>query len=158
MAEGKESGVTNAVSIVEVAGEDLFDIESLVMELANELIDSKTTSKSKIRHGLRSLFGKVDSHLLVAKVNGITIGFLHLNIRQTAFHPEPAALIDALVVAKGYRRQDVGSRLVKTAIEKCRRLGCCELEVSTEKTNKIAKDFYRRRGFTEVGAIFEMDI
>ena len=150
--------MTNAVSIVEAARGDLSDIESLVMELTSELHDSKTTGAPKIRNGLRSLFGKADSYLLVAKMDGFTIGFLHLNIRQTAFHPEPAALIDAVVVSNLHRRQDVGSRLVSAAVEKCRHLGCCELEVSTEKTNKIAKDFYIRCGFKKAGTIFEMDI
>ncbi len=150
--------MTNAVSIVEAARNDLSDIESLVMELTSEFHDSKTISTPGIRNGLRNLFGKADSYLLVAKTNGITIGFLHLNIRQTASHPKPAALIDALVVASMHRRQDVGSLLVSVAVKKCRHLGCCELEASTEKTNKIAKDFYRRCGFKNAGTIFEMDI
>ncbi len=150
--------MTNTVSVAEAARGDLPDIESLVIELTSELRVPKTISTLEIRNGLHKVFGKVNSYLLVAKTNGITIGFLHLNIRQTTFHPEPVASVDALVVANKYRRQDVGSRLVSVAVEKCRRLGCCELEVSTEKTNKIAKDFYRRCGFKNTGPIFEMDI
>ena len=150
--------MTNVVSIVEAAKGDLPDIESLVVELTSELRVPKTINTLEIRNGLLKIFSKVNSYLLVAKTKGITIGFLHLNIRQTTFHPEPVASIDALVVANKYRRQDVGSRLVSVAVEKCRRLGCCELEVSTEKTNKIAKDFYKRCGFKNTGPIFEMDI
>jgi ribosomal protein S18 acetylase RimI-like enzyme len=150
--------MTNTVYVAEVVRGDLPDIESLVIELTSELRVPKTISTLEIRNGLHKVFGKVNSYLLVAKTNGITIGFLHLNIRQTTFHPEPVASIDALVIANKYRRQDVGSRLVSVAVEKCRRLGCCELEVSTEKTNKIAKDFYRRCGFKNTGPIFEMDI
>ncbi len=150
--------MNNTVSVAEAVRGDLPDIESLVIELTSELRVPKTISTLEIRNGLQKVFGKVNSYLLVAKTNGITIGFLHLNIRQTTFHPEPVALIDALVVANKYRRQDVGSRLVSVAVEKCRRFGCCELEVSTEKTNKIAKDFYRRCGFKHTGPIFEIDI
>ena len=129
-----------------------------MIELTSELRGPKTISTLEIKNGLHKVFGKVNSHLLVAKTKGITIGFLHLNIRQTTFHPEPVALIDALVVANMHRRQDVGSCLVSVAVEKCRHLGCCELEVSTEKTNIIAKDFYKRCGFKNTGPIFEMDI
>jgi len=150
--------MTNAVSIFEAARDGLSDIESLVMELTSEFHDSKTISTPGIRNGLRNLSGKTNSYLLVAKTNGITIGFLHLNIRQTASHPKPVALIDALVVASMHRRQDVGSLLVSVAVKKCRHLGCCELEASTEKTNKIAKDFYRRCGFKNAGTISKMDI
>jgi ribosomal protein S18 acetylase RimI-like enzyme len=150
--------MTNVVSIVEATKDDLPDIESLLMELTSELHVSKTISTPEVRNGLLSLFGKADSYLLVAKTNGITIGFLHLNIRQTASHPKPVALIDALVVANMHRRQDVGSLLVSVAVKKCRHLGCCELEASTEKSNKIAKDFYRRCGFKNAGTILEMDI
>jgi ribosomal protein S18 acetylase RimI-like enzyme len=48
--------------------------------------------------------------------------------------------------------------LVLAAIEKCRQLGCCEVEVSTEKTNLKARKFYKRYGFEERGMLFEMDL
>jgi deoxycytidylate deaminase len=38
----------------------------------------------------------------------------------------------------------------------CCRLGCVELEVSTEKTNAAARRFYRQCGFDEDAVLLEM--
>ena len=77
--------MTNTVYVAEAVRGDLPDIESLVIELTSELRVPKMISTLEIRNGLHKVFGKVNSYLLVAKTNGITIGFLHLNIRQTTF-------------------------------------------------------------------------
>ncbi len=150
--------MNKAISIVDAVKADLPAIEALLVELVNAMDSAKDFNLEKARKGLCLLLDKPYSHLLVAKLGGATIGFIHFGIRQTAFHPEPAALIDDLVVAKSHRRQGVGRRLMTAAIDRCRQLGCCELEVSTEKDNTEASEFYKRCGLKDIGIIFEMDI
>lgn len=44
------------------------------------------------------------------------------------------------------------------AIEKCRELDCCEVEVSIEKSNEGARAFYKRCGFQEDAVLLEFQI
>jgi len=86
------------------------------------------------------------------------VGFINFTVRQTILHQNPSGLIDELVVAEEYRGKGAGKQLVQAAIEKCRRLGCCEVEVSTEKANLNAREFYKQCGFEEIGMLFEVDL
>jgi GNAT superfamily N-acetyltransferase len=97
-------------------------------------------------------------HFLVAVMEGVPVGFIDFTIRQTILHRSPSAMIDELVVAKEYQGKGVGKQLVLAAIEECKRLECCEVEVSTEKTNDKARRFYEKCGFEEKGTLFEVDL
>ena len=59
--------------------------------------------------------------------------------------------IDVMAVAKPYRRQGVGSRLLTKAEEIARARGCVGIRLDT--TSFQAPDFYHRHGYTEFGRI-----
>jgi GNAT superfamily N-acetyltransferase len=59
--------------------------------------------------------------------------------------------IDVLAVAKPYRRQGVGSRLLTKAEEIARARGCIGIRLDT--TSFQAPDFYHRHGYTEFGRV-----
>jgi len=84
----------------------------------------------------------------------VVAGFINFTTRKTISHRGLSGLIDELIVAKSYRGKGVGKQLLSSVIEKSRQLGCCEVEVSTEKTNIK----YRQCGFTERGVLFEIDL
>jgi GNAT superfamily N-acetyltransferase len=94
----------------------------------------------------------------VASADGAPVGFIHFAVRQTILHRGPSALIDELVVAEEYRGKGIGGELVLAVIEKCKQLGCCEVEVSTEETNTEAREFYEKCGFEERGVLYEAEL
>jgi len=59
--------------------------------------------------------------------------------------------IDVLAVAKPYRRQGIGSRLLAKAEEIARSRGCIGIRLDT--TSFQAPDFYHRHGYSEFGRI-----
>jgi ribosomal protein S18 acetylase RimI-like enzyme len=61
-------------------------------------------------------------------------------------------------VTKECQGRGVGQQLVLATIEKCKQLGCCEVEVSTEKTNVKARNFYKKCGFNKREILFEVDL
>jgi len=137
---------------------DLPVIGKLLAELANAM---NNTEGIDIRIALKTcerLVKDAGSHFLVAEIEGNPVGFINFTIRQTILHRSPSALIDELVVAEEYQGKGVAKQLVLAAIEKCKQLGCCEVEISTEKTNVKARKFYKKCGFNERGILSEVDL
>ena len=55
--------------------------------------------------------------------------------------------IAMLAVESSFRKRGIGSELVKRAIAKMREIGCDEVVLETEYSNKTALEFYERQGF-----------
>jgi ribosomal protein S18 acetylase RimI-like enzyme len=137
---------------------DLPAIGKLLAELVNAMDDTEGIDIGIALKTCEQLLNHVKSHFLVAEIGASLVGFINFTVRQTLLHQSPSGLIDELVVTKEYRGKGVGKQLVLATLEKCRQLGCCEVEVSTEKTNVKAREFYRKCGFEERGTLFEVDL
>ena len=146
------------ILIREATKSDLPAIGKLLEDLTNAMDDTEGIDIGIAIKTCEHLLNDASSYLLVAAMEGTPVGFINFTIRQTILHRSPSALIDELVVAEEYQGKGVGKQLVLAAIEKCRQLGCCEVEVSTEKINLKARNFYKRYGFEERGMLFEMDL
>jgi len=146
------------IVVTEATPDDLPALESLLMALFSAMRDTAGLDRSRALKNCRALLGREDTHILIARAGGQAVGFINFTLRQTLLHPGPSGLVDELVVAEGWRGRGVGRRLVAAAIERCRQLGCCEVEVSTEKANRAARAFYRRCGFEEEAVLFELEL
>ncbi|MCK4590502.1 MAG: GNAT family N-acetyltransferase, partial [Candidatus Latescibacteria bacterium] len=133
---------------------DLAPIGRLLAELI------ETVQAFDLQEAIRNchrLFHESNSHFLIVRMDDSVVGFINFTTRQSILHPGASGLIDELVVAKAYRRRGIGRKLISAAIDKCRELGCCEVEVSTEKTNHRARKFYRSCGFEEDAVLLETE-
>ena len=146
------------ISILEATEVDAPAIVRLMDELADAVRDTGGLDVAAAPGNLQALLERPDSYLLVARSGSDIVGFINFTVRGTVLHAGPSGLIDELVVAKGYRGHGAGRSLVLAAAEKCRRLGCCELEVSTEKANTDAREFYKECGFREDAVLLEMPL
>ena len=146
------------ILIREATKSDLPAIGKLLEDLTDAMDSTEGIDNEIALKTCEQLLNNAYSHLLVAALEDTPVGFIHFTVRQTILHRSPSALIDELVVAEEYRGKGVGRQLVQASIEKCRQLGCCEVEVSTEKTNLKARKFYKQCGFEERGTLFEVDL
>ena len=146
------------IIIREAKASDLLTIGKLTLELIEAMGDTEGIDIKLIAENCRDLLSEANSHILVAEIKGVVVGFLNFTTRKTILHRGLSGLIDELIVAKSYRGKGVGKQLLSSAVEKSRQLGCCEVEVSTEKTNIKAREFYKQYGFTERGVLFEIDL
>ena len=137
---------------------DLPAIEKLMMELIESMDSKEDIDTNMVFENSLKLLSEASSHLLVGEMNGAVIGFINFTMRKTLLHSGPSGLIDEVVVTKRYRKRGVGKQLIHAAIEKCKELGCREVEVSTELTNADAREFYKKCGFEERGVILEKDL
>jgi len=137
---------------------DLPVIRGLLAELIAAMDDTECIDIRLAPGTWERLLKDANSHFLVAAKKDTPVGFLHFTVRQTVLHRSPSAMIDELVVTKEYQGKGIGRQLVLAVIEKCRQLGCCEVEVSTEKTNVAARRFYQKCGFNKTELLFEVDL
>jgi len=146
------------ILIREAKESDLLTIGKLTLELIEAMGNTEGIDIKLIAENCRNLLSKVNSNILVAEIEGVVAGFVNFMTRKTILHGGLSGLIDELIVAKSYRGKGIGKQLLLSTIKKSRQLGCCEVEVSTEKTNIKAREFYRQYGFTERGVLFEIDL
>lgn len=149
--------MTNII-IREAKESDLLTIRQLTLELLETMGDTEGIDIKLIAENCQNLLSEANSHILVAEIEGIIVGFVNFTTRKTILHRGLSGLIDELIVAKIYHGKGIGRQLLSIAIERSRQLGCCEVEVSTEKTNIKAREFYIQCGFTERGVLFEIDL
>jgi len=146
------------IIIREAKESDLLTIGQLTLELIETMGDTEGIDIKLIAENCQNLLSEANSHILVAEIKGVVVGFINFTTRMTILHHGLSGLIDELIIAKSHRGKGIGKQLLSSAIEKSRQLGCCEVEVSTEKTNIKAREFYRQCGFTERGVLFEIDL
>lgn len=145
--------------IIEPAEEtDLPAIKTLLLELMDDMEDTEGFDIEKSVENCRLMLDNPEHHILVARDNNNVLGFVNFSVRRVIMHPNPSGLIDELIVLKNSRGMGIGKRLMETAIDKCRRLGCGEVEVGTEKSNKNAREFYKALGFEEDAVLLELDL
>lgn len=148
----------NDTAVGKAKKSDLPAIRKLLAELINAMDDTEGIDVGIALETCGQLLNDARSHFLMATAQEAPVGFIHFTIRQTVLHRGPSAMIDELVVTKEYRDKGIGKQLVLATIETCKRLGCCEVEVSTEKTNDKARKFYKKCGFEERGILFEAEL
>jgi ribosomal protein S18 acetylase RimI-like enzyme len=146
------------IRVREAKEPDLPSIEKLVKELIKSLGGTEAITVQQAVNNCKNLLKEANSYVYVSEIDGDVVGFINFTTRKTILHQGLSGLIDELVVNEGYQRKGVGKRLVLTAREKCKQLGCCEIEVNTEKTNNKAREFYKKYGFKKRGFLFEMQV
>jgi GNAT superfamily N-acetyltransferase len=137
---------------------DLPVIKKMLAELIHAMHNTEGVDIGIALATCERLLNDARSHFLVATAQGTPIGVINFTVRQTVLHRSPSAMIDELVVTKEYQGKGIGKQLVLAAIERCRQLGCCEVEVSTEQTNVKARKFYKKCGFDKTEILFEVDL
>lgn len=90
--------------------------------------------------------------LLVAKEDNICAGFIHVSLRYE--HVEgtdssPAGYIEAIYVARAFRKQSAGRQLVAAGAEWAVSKGCTEYASDAELHNEESIEFHQKMGFTE---------
>jgi len=147
-----------STKIREATLEDQKEICVLIRQLEDYVKLAHGPSERDLRETLAKLINSPNCFVLVAEDDDKIIGLLTMWVRPTLFHGAGSALIDELIVDKSYRGVGVGEALVKSAFAKAKSRSCIEIEVSTERTNQKAMEFYRKCGFTTEHVLLEKEI
>ena len=75
-------------------------------------------------------------------------GVIHVEKYNVLYFPTMANIL-GLAVAADYRRQGIGSALLKRAEEWARENGACSMRLNSGDSRKQAHEFYRAQGYTD---------
>ena len=95
---------------------------------------------------------------VLAKIGGKTVAAVvsKAEIEQTAQGESVyRGYIAMLAVDSDYRRFGIGTALVCRSIERMRAMGCDEIMLETEVTNKVALNLYEKLGFARDERLFK---
>ena len=137
---------------------DLPAVKALLLELLDAVTSTQGLDVEQSIENCRTLLKDPTHYMLMARDKDSILGFINFTTRRTIMHTSPSGLIDELVVTGSSRGAGIGKQLIQAAIQKCRELGCCEVEVSTEMTNEKARAFYKSCGFEEDSVLLEYDL
>jgi len=145
----------SGISIEQATEADLPLIEPLIRELFESMDNPPDAGLRHAVENCRAAMKDPSLYVLLARPGDSAVGFINFTTRRTIVHARPSGLIDELIVAQKYSGRGIGKRLISAAAQRCRELGCDELEVSTEKTNRRAREFYKKCGFAEDAVLLE---
>ncbi|MFX0137948.1 MAG: GNAT family N-acetyltransferase [Candidatus Hodarchaeota archaeon] len=148
----------NNIIIRNALEKDLPFVENLINELIASLDDKEGIKKDSAIKNFKKILKDSNSNFLIAEIDKRVVGFINFITRKTLLHSGLSGLIDELIVSQEYQNKGIGQYLIQKAIEECKKLGCYEMEVSTEFENKKAIGFYKKIGFEERGILFEKDL
>jgi diamine N-acetyltransferase len=107
-------------------------------------------SPAAFRHQLR----RADAFTLVAEVDGHLVGYALTELGKVCFARSPAfTQLDKLYVQEYFVGTGIGRALLaEVRAEASRRAGSSALWLTVNSQNQPARDFYARRGFSDIGA------
>jgi ribosomal protein S18 acetylase RimI-like enzyme len=133
---------------------DLDQIVELVVRLKklNEEFDPLYTVREDIQEVAREYisksFDREEVFMLVAEDGNKIVGVIRVEIRSRLFYqPIFSGVITDLYVSPSYRVKGVGTALLDEAVKILRDRGISIVCAEFPPMNKIAVDFYQKRGF-----------
>ena len=136
------------MSNLRVRRADENDIPVLLM-LAEEFMSDVEATRERRMEILRKALRNPDYELVVAELEGATVGFIDQWILHDFAHGAKLSSIQNLYITSKHRRTGVGSRLLEEIIRSAEKKGVLEIHVVTEFENEPAIDLYRKHGFVE---------
>jgi GNAT superfamily N-acetyltransferase len=122
--------------------DDLSDLARL-NELFNEVVSTPDQLEARLAHP------KCVEIPIVAEIDNRVVGFAALRVAPSVFYKEAHAELTEIYVEEPYRRQGVGSALVRFAERLARRKAAEEIILQTGRSNQGAQDFYSAMGYGE---------
>jgi ribosomal protein S18 acetylase RimI-like enzyme len=139
------------IEIREATPVDTAVVVRLITELASSISEKSSITEEYVKKYLTSPSSKV----LLAEIQGRTVGLLSYSVRPDLYHASNTALIEELVVLEEFRSRGVGSALMSELFSRLSACGCAEVSLSVLKDNLKAIRFYQSQGMTDEALYLE---
>jgi ribosomal protein S18 acetylase RimI-like enzyme len=88
---------------------------------------------------------------LVAVTDGAIVGFVNVTRGRPSYERHQGVL--GISIAREFREMGIGSELIRSALDECRKAGLVSVELAAFHSNLRAIRLYERLGFKHVGRI-----
>ncbi len=106
------------------------------------------TNRIKMRQTFNEIKDNPDYQLIVAKHNGIIVGFAKAIIHHDIFEENnPFVTIWSVRVREEYRRQKIGTKLFQYIENMAQGMNCEFICLLSEKDNVAANEFYKKLNY-----------
>lgn len=104
--------------------------------------------RSAQERGLREIMSNPASgRILVARAENQVVAMLNLLFSLSTVLGGRVAWLEDMIVLPDWRRQGIGSALLKEGLSSCRKQDCKRISLLTDTDNLAAQAFYRQHGF-----------
>ena len=86
------------------------------------------------------------------------VGRIYLYLLKNDLHKQPFGFLEDLFVEEPYRKQGIGSQLVRQAIAEAKNRGCYKLIANSRTFAGAIHKFYEKQGFAKWGFEFRMNL
>lgn len=123
------------------------DLQNLII-LAEEFIPGEVDSRKRMQM-LKKALRNPDYELLVAEIEGETVGFIDRWIIYDFTHGGKLGYIHNLYIRSKHRRKGVASRLLQVVMKNARKENVSEIHITTRFDNKPAINLYKKHGLVK---------
>jgi ribosomal protein S18 acetylase RimI-like enzyme len=88
---------------------------------------------------------------LVAETDGVMVGFTNVTRGKVSYERHHGVL--GISIAREFRDMGIGSELIRTVLDECRKAGLVSIELAAFHNNLRAISLYERLGFKHAGRI-----
>jgi GNAT superfamily N-acetyltransferase len=140
------------------------DVPAVVAMLADDDIgESREKAGASIPQEYLDAFDAMSSvqgnFILLAEMDGAIVGSLQLVfIPSLSRGGSKRALIEAVRIVSPLRGQNIGTALMRKAIEESRAAGCSVVQLTSDRRRSRAHLFYRRLGFEQSHIGFKLEL
>ncbi len=110
-----------------------------------------------------AIFEKMESYpnykIYIARYNDKIVGTFSLSIMDNIAHMgQSSGLVEDVVVEKSMRSKGIGRKMMKYAMEICRKNNCYKMSLSSNLIRERAHKFYEKLGFKKHGYSFLIEL
>jgi ribosomal protein S18 acetylase RimI-like enzyme len=128
--------------------DDLKSMSRLIAQLFAIETDFITDFEKQYR-GLKLLFEDCCADLFVAKYRNNVVGMVTMQRLISSAEGGHSGLVEDLIVDERFRKIGVGTRLMHSLYEQAEAKGYARLQLSADRYNEPALEFYGSLGFVE---------
>ncbi|QIK74959.1 GNAT family N-acetyltransferase [Nocardioides piscis] len=140
------------------AGVEHADVVGRLLRDFNDEFETPGPTADTFTDRFRSLLGRDDVLVILARTGDDWSGFAYLTLRPTPYYDGPLAQLEELYVVPSLRDQGIGTALLTDVVRLTRERGAGEMHINVDEVDVDTRRFYERHGFVNIepGADYRM--
>ena len=132
---------------------DIFALSELLSELFSQELEFTVNKKLQEKGLLTILENENIGNILIVSINEKIVAMVNILYTISTALGTKVAILEDMIVSKNFQNQNIGSELLKYAIEVAKNKGCKRITLLTDNDKCHAHKFYKKSGFQKSNMI-----